>query len=235
MSLDIYKFVKQKGSIIAPYSFLRTLEPFQVIVTMELLAELNYANNNNLNYYDDFLCDLNRVCNVLNMEAKDLSKILGKLEQLDFFNFYPSDIRNTTYVRVNQTKIIEYIEQNEVNKHFMNWDDGLRSSLNPINKALEFNQSTQQIKDYLDTHLRNQNAIPLVLYSFLNDVVDNYEKHFGNIFNSIDVRDWLEDLVLKSDRENEKNASSEARYGFIAMTETFNRKVSNCENGNNQE
>lgn len=235
MTIGIYSYLKTKGSIMLPYNAVRALGIPKAVVTMELLAEFNYAQKNHLNYINCFLCDLARTCDILGMEWDILHKILIELEELNLFTYYSSDIKDITYIHVKQDKIIEYIEQNEVNNHFMNWDDGLKISLNPINKTPNFNKSTSEIKNYLDTHLKNPITIPLVLYSFLNSVVDEYEKYFGNIFKKIDVRDWLEDLVLKSHREDGKNASSEARYGFIAMAEAFNKKVLNYENGNNQE
>lgn len=233
MTIKIYSHLRAKGFIMLPYGLIRTIGEIYAIVLMELLAELNYADNNYLNRDDDFLCNLGRLSEILNIKQDCLLEILQDLEKNNFIAVFSSDIEDIKYIRINQDNIINYIETNDKNG-FMNWDDGLKMSLNPTNKTLSFNESTQKIKDYLDNHLKTPNAIPLILYSFFNDVIKQYEECFGNIFNNIDVRDWLEDLVLKPDREDEKNSSRGARCGFAAMTETLNNKVLNYTNANNQ-
>lgn len=194
MALQIYSKLKEKGFIMTPYSAIRTLPENEAIVLMELLAELNHARNIDLNYGDDFLCDINRLSAILNIEWNLLLEILKGLQELGFIAIFDPNIEDTIYIRVKQDNIINYIETNDGN-NFMNWNDGLIISLNPINKGINFNQSTLRIKDYLDSYLQIPEAIPLIYYSYLNCVIEDYEKVFGDFFENVNIHELTQDFL----------------------------------------
>lgn len=194
MALQIYNKLKGKGFIMTPYSTIRTLRETEAIVLMELLAELNYAQNADLNFGDDFLCDIERLSAVLNIEWNYLLEILKGLQELGFIEIFDPNIEGTRYIRVNQNNIISYIETNDGND-FISWNDGLQISLNPINKKLYFNKSTQKIKDYLDSCMQIPNAIPLIYYSYLNSVIEDYEKVFGDFFENVNIQEVTKDVL----------------------------------------
>lgn len=219
MGLPIYNKLKEKGFIMAPYGLIRTTSETIVIVLMELLAELNYAQNNGLNFGNDFLCNINRLSEVLNIELSYLLEILKELQELDFIVAIDSDIEDTKCITVKLNNIINYIETNDRN-NFINWNDGLKISLNPINERLNFNQSTLKIKDYLDSNLQILDAIPLIYYLYLNRVIENYENHFGNIFEDINVFELIQEAALS------KNSDSDSiRAGFIAIMQDLNNQA----------
>lgn len=219
MGLPIYNKLKEKGFIMAPYGLIRTTTETIAIVLMELLAELNYAQNNGLNFGNDFLCNINRLSEVLNIELSYLLEILKELQELDFIVAIDSDIEDTKCITVKLNNIINYIETNDRN-NFINWNDGLKISLNPINERLNFNQSTLKIKDYLDSNLQILDAIPLIYYLYLNRVIENYENHFGNIFEDINVFELIQEAALS------KNSDSDSiRAGFIAIMQDLNNQA----------
>lgn len=228
MGLPIYSKLKQKGFIMLPYGLIRTMPTDKAIVLMELLAELNYARNNALSFGNDFLCDINRLSEVLNIELNYLLEMLEQLEELDLIAVFDSNIEDTKPIGINLNNIINYIETNDRND-FINWNDGLKASLNPINKRLNFNQSTLKIKDYLDSNLQIIDAIPLIYYSYLNSLIEDYETRFGNIFETANIQQWVQLIVEKGDVNN-TTQDIEYRKEFIGMIE----RIYNLTNQENQ-
>lgn len=169
-----------------PYGLIRTMPTDKAIVLMELLAELNYAQNNALSFGNDFLCNINRLSEILNIELNYLLEILEQLEELDLIVVFDSNIEDTKPIGINLNNIINYIETND-RSDFINWNDGLKASLNPTNKSLNFNKSTLKIKDYLDSNLQIIDAIPLIYYSYLNSLIEDYENRFGDIFETVNI------------------------------------------------
>lgn len=215
MGLPIYSKLKQKGFIMLPYGLIRTMPTDKAIVLMELLAELNYARNNALSFGNDFLCDINRLSEVLNIELNYLLEMLEQLEELDLIAVFDSNIEDTKPIGTNLNNIINYIETND-RSDFINWNDGLKASLNPTNKSLNFNQSTLKIKDYLDSNLQIIDAIPLIYYSYLNSLIEDYETRFGNIFETANIQQWVQLIVEKGDVNN-TTQDVEYRKEFIGM------------------
>ena len=60
MSISLYKEYSEGGYIMLPYILLKVLDAITITILSRFITELNYAQKNKLNFYDDFLCDLNK-------------------------------------------------------------------------------------------------------------------------------------------------------------------------------
>ena len=132
MTIRIYKDFSQGGFLIAPYIFVKTLQPVCTLVLSAIISEFNYAHNNKLNYNEDFLCNAKRMSEYLGINETELSTAINKLQDLNFINIFNANIEDTLYIRVFQDEIINYKLQQEKNNFFGKWDDGLKRCQNPM-------------------------------------------------------------------------------------------------------
>ncbi len=200
MTIKIYKDFSNSGFLMAPYIFVKTLQPVCTLVLSAIISEFNYAHNNKLNYNDDFLCNTKRMSEYLGLNDKDLSTAINKLQDLNFINIFNAHIEDTLYIRVFQDEIINYkLEQEKIN-FFGKWDDGLYRCQNPIHKKTTFLDSTNKIKEFLEEHTNFYEKIPMVMYSYLDDVVRKYETIKGkSIFTVSDIKDYMFKMVQEKD------------------------------------
>ena len=200
MAIEIFNEIKTGGFVILPYDLLQCLEADDLVVLWQIIAELNNAEKNNLNLFNDILCDTERMAKYLGIDIEYLNSILENLQEQKFIVCFDSHIENTIYIRVNTDEIINFKKTANAKKGFINWDDGLNISQNPLHKKNCFNQSTLNIKKFIESHIKNIETVPLVAYSYLHDCIKSYENKYGEITSSINNLDkYLLDMVSKPD------------------------------------
>ncbi len=90
MTIKIFSELKKNGFLMVPYVLVQTLGADTTIVLVEIIAELNHAENLGLNYGDDFLLNKDRIANKLGIEFDNLEEILDELENLSFIFYIQS-------------------------------------------------------------------------------------------------------------------------------------------------
>ena len=95
MTIKIYKDFSQGGFLMAPYIFIKTLQPTCTLVLSAIISEFNYAHNNRLNYNNDFLCNAKRMSEYLRLDEEDLSTAINRLQKLNFINIFNANIEDT--------------------------------------------------------------------------------------------------------------------------------------------
>ena len=225
MTINMYKLYKEGGFNMLPHILSKTLGAVTTLVLSETVAQLNYADNNKLNYNSDFLCDLNRMANLLGLSEDELWEQLEKLENLKFIKVFNANIEDTSYIRVYQDNIINFKKEQEEKLHFGSWDDGLKRSQNPIHKTANFSDSTNFIKNFLDERLKDPESIPLAAYSYFNDVLNCFENKYGDIRKFPDLLEILTNYVL----DTQKNTSIyyNPKDGFQAFIEMLENRTNN--------
>ena len=215
MTIKIYKDFSQGGFLMAPYIFIKTLQPTCTLVLSAIISEFNYAHNNRLNYNNDFLCNAKRMSEYLRLDEEDLSTAINRLQKLNFINIFNANIEDTLYIRVFQDEIIKYKLKQEKINFFGKWDDGLKRCQNPIHKKTTFLDSTNKIKEFLEEHTNYYEKIPMVMYSYLDDVVREYETTKGeSIFTISDIKDYMFKMAQEKDYDI---------YLFEAFMNTINK------------
>ena len=217
MTINMYKLYKEGGFNMLPHILSKTLGAVTTLVLSETVAQLNYADNNKLNYNSDFLCDLNRMANLLGLSEDELWEQLEKLENLKFIKVFNANIEDTSYIRVYQDNIINFKKEQEEKLHFGSWDDGLKRSQNPIHKATNFSDSTNFIKNFLDERLKDPEAIPLIAYCYLDAVLIDFENEYGDIKKLSDLLQALTNYVLNSQKGT--GTYTNPKDGFEAFIE----------------
>ena len=198
MTVDMWNEYKLNGIIMSPYTMVRSLGADKASVLSQVISEFNYAHNNNLNFYDDFLFSPQRMSSYLGLTQEQLLNKLNELEQLNFIQVFDSDIEDTKYMRVNQQEIINFKQKVEQENMYGSWDLGLKRSQNPIHKKTNFCQSAEQIKKYLDEHMQEPEKIPLVMYSYASSAIEDFEEKTGQcILNNPNIMKSL-DMLAKS-------------------------------------
>jgi len=203
MTVEIFNITKIGGFIITAYTFAMSLGALKASILGQIFSEFNYAHNNNLTFYDDFLFSPKRMSSYLGLTESALIQELNLLEEIGFINIFDSDIEDTMYMRVNQQEIINF--KNNVDNKYMygKWNDGLLRSQNPIHKQTHFCNSVEQIKNYLYEHMREPEKIPLVMYSYASSVIEDYEEKTGQcILNNPNLVKSL-NMLVKSDTPKE--------------------------------
>ena len=188
-----------------------------ITILSRFITELNYAQKNKLNYGSDFLCDLDKMANLLGLSKEDFQRHLEKLENLKFIKVFNSNIEDTSYIRVYQDNIIAFKKEQEDKLHFGSWDDGLKRSQNPIHKATNFSDSTNFIKNFLDERLKDPEAIPLIAYCYLDAVLIDFENEYGDIKKLSDLLQALTNYVLNSQKGT--GTYTNPKDGFEAFIE----------------
>lgn len=180
MTVKMWSIYKAGGFIVTVYTFARSLGALKASILGQIISEFNHAHNNGLTFYDDFLFNPRRMSQYLGLSEDMLIQELHELEDLYFIEVYDSEIADTMYIRVNQQEIINFKNKVETENMYGKWDDGLLRSQNPLHKQTHFCNSVEQIKNYLDEHMREPEKIPLVLYSYASSVIENFEEKTGH-------------------------------------------------------
>jgi len=198
MTIDIWNDFKAGGFVMGVYTFLRALDTITALVLCQLISEYNHAYNNNLNYYDDFLCKPKRIIDFLGITYEELITALDELEDKNFLFYDNAYIEDTFIIMLFPSEIIKFKKDMERKYFFKAWDDGLISSQNPMYKTTNFETSTYNIKKFIDEHTKNPNAIPIIAYSSLNSYIRDYEKNGKNICEISDIKECVYNILSKN-------------------------------------
>lgn len=225
MSNSLYKEYSEGGYIMLPYILLKVLDAITITILSRFITELNYAQKNKLNFYDDFLCDLNKMANLLGLSKEEFQEHLKELKDLKFIEVFNSHIEDASYIRVYQDNIINFKKEQEEKLHYGSWDDGLKRSQNPIHKTANFSDSTNFIKNFLDERLKEPESIPLIMYCYLNAILIDFENQYGDIRKFPDLLEILTNYVL----DTQKNTSIyyNPKDGFQAFIEMLENRTDN--------
>lgn len=199
MQNSIFKEFSKNGFVILPYSFCRILGVQKTAILAHIISEYHYAVKNKLNYENDFLTSLSRMGYYLCLPMEELMLILNELEELGFIDVYDSSIEFTKHISVYPEKIIEVKHSLEAKYMLDSWDSGLKNAQNPINRATNFSDTTNKIKQFIDERLKGTEQIPLVVYSYLNSIITTYEEeHKKSILEISDFWQWLNNQLQDS-------------------------------------
>lgn len=222
MTIDMWNDFKAGGHIMLSYTFARSLNIKTAVVLSEIVAEFNKAYNNDLNSFDEFLCSPTRMSNYLGFSIEEINIAFDELEEIGFISVYESYIEDTICIGVHQDEIINFKNKKEKENLYGNWDDGLVSSLNPVHKANYFSDSTNKIRDFIESHTKQPQNIPIISYSCLDSIIKDYETESkNNILSMADIKDYLYNMVSK-EKFN--------KYDFDIFIRDVNNLISQKEN-----
>ena len=179
MTVSVWNIQKLGGFIITAYSFSMSLGALKASILGQAISEFNHAHNNNLTFYDDFLFSPKRMSRYLGIAEDVLMQELYALADMNLIKVFNSDIEDTMYMRVHQQEIIDFKSKVETEYMYGAWNDGLFRCQNPIHKRTHFCNSVEQIKNYLDEHMKEPEQIPLVMYSYASSVIEDFENKTG--------------------------------------------------------
>jgi len=198
MTINMYNEFKEGGFLMVPHVFAKVLSGNTCLLLSRLISEYNYANNRNLNYYDDFLTSYTHLKDVLGFSDSELNESMKELVNLGFINKFNSSIENVIYIRVFEKNILDFKEEQTLNSYYTKWDSGLTSVLNPIDKQTKFCDTVNEIKKFFDERLENPSTIPMVMYSYLDSAVSSFEnKVQQKVFDVIDIYPLMYALLKK--------------------------------------
>lgn len=180
MTLRIISELNKKGILVIPLTTIRALGPDPSIVLSVLIAELNKAYQQNLNLGLSYLCNLGRIKDLLGLDNEILLNILEELKTLNLITVEEAKIQDSTIIHINVDIISEFIKSVDKDCYMNSWDSGLMTSLNPANKKLYFSPATLKIKNFIDSHSRYADKLPLVYYSYLDLSIQEYERFYTN-------------------------------------------------------
>lgn len=198
MTISMFYRFKEDGFLMVPHVFAKVLSGNTCLLLSRLISEYNYANNKNLNYYNDFLTSYTHLKDVLGFSDSELNESMKELVDLGFINKFNSSIENVIYIRVFEKNILDFKEEQTLNSYYTKWDSGLTSVLNPIDKQTKFCDTVNEIKKFFDERLENPSTIPMVMYSYLDSAVSSFEnKVQQKVFDVIDIYPLMYALLKK--------------------------------------
>jgi hypothetical protein len=170
-----YKDVGNKGAIIAQYTFTRTYGAITALVLGELSSEYNYACEHNLNLGRVFLTSIERLVEYIGIDYDELHSALKELSNDNLIKIEAVNIEGSMRIRFEVENILNTKLELEEDCSFGEWDKGLVSCLNPINKKNYFSPSTIAIKNILYNNLNNFLDVLAVTYSEIDSIIKEYE------------------------------------------------------------
>ena len=198
MTINMYNEFKEGGFLMVPHVFAKVLSGNTCLLHSRLISEYNYANNKNLNYYNDFLTSYTHLKDVLGFSDSELNESMKELVDLGFINKFNSSIENVIYIRVFEKNILDFKEEQTLNSYYTKWDSGLTSVLNPIDKQTKFCDTVNEIKKFFDERLENPSTIPMIMYLYLDSAVSSFEnKVQQRVFDVIDIYPLMYALLKK--------------------------------------
>lgn len=198
MTINMYNEFKEGGFLMVPHVFAKVLSGNTCLLLSRLISEYNYANNKNLNYYNDFLTSYTHLKDVLGFSDSELNESMKELVNLGFIEKFNLSIENVIYIRVFEKNILDFKEEQTLNSYYTKWDSGLTSVLNPIDKQTKFCDTVNEIKKFFDERLENPSTIPMIMYVYLNSAVYNLENKLQQkVFDVIDIYPLMYALLKK--------------------------------------
>jgi DNA-binding Lrp family transcriptional regulator len=198
MTINTYNEFKEGGFLMVPHIFAKVLSGNTCLLLSRLVSEYNYANNNRLNFYNDFLTNYSHLKDVLGFSDSELNESMKELVNLGFIEKFNLSIENVIYIRVFEKNILDFKEEQTLNSYYTKWDSGLTSVLNPIDKQTKFCDTVNEIKKFFDERLENPSTIPMIMYVYLNSAVYNLENKLQQkVFDVIDIYPLMYALLKK--------------------------------------
>ena len=198
MGISIWKNLIKYGYLSLPYTTIQSLGILNAIVLMQILAEYNRAVRDKLNIGTCFLADFGRMSDYLNLDKNDLEETVVELHKLGLIHLFSSFIENTYVIRVQEDKIVKYIETFEQENQSDNWDCGLARTQNPINKKTNFSELTIQIKNKVDNFFNKINYLPIISYVYINDYIHKHEEKWNKLVDEIDLDSQITNILKTS-------------------------------------
>lgn len=195
MTINMYNEFKEGGFLMVPHVFAKVLSGNTCLLLSRLISEYNYANNKNLNYYDDFLTSYTHLKDVLGFSDSELKESMKELVNLGFIKKFNLSIENVIYIRVFEKNILDFKEEQTLNSYYTKWDSGLTSVLNPIDKQTKFCDTVNEIKKFFDERLENPSTIPMIMYLYLDAVVDEFDTAQIDLIEELDMYSYMYSLV----------------------------------------
>lgn len=197
MTIKNWKKYLELGYIMTSYTFVRCLGGENALTLCQILSEYNYANNKGVNLCQAFLSNLRRMANYVGISEYKLMESLNTLVELELIAYQPAYIDESTYIIwVYEDNILKFKQEVEEENMYSDWDTGLTKTQNPINSLTQFSESTLELQKYIDNILKDENALPIIVYSICEFYIRDYENS-GKDFCSIPMlAEKIKDVLL---------------------------------------
>ena len=173
------------------FPLLQTLDPEEVIVLCEIIAEYNYACANNFNIEENFLIDFKRFSDFLLLGDDVIIKALEKFQELELITFCTPIDDRTIFMWVREDNIITFLEysKNEYMPH--KWDWELKNAQNPEKQNVSFSEPISNLIQFIDNNMKSPNKIPTITYIYCDMVLKFYNMDKINFIDNVKFQDLI--------------------------------------------
>ena len=189
----------------------------------QLVSEFNFAIKHGYTYDNEFLTNYKRLYRCLNLTMDELNNLIQILAEHKFLDRFTCGIKDTWYIRLYPETILDFKKEQQEKLLFGKWDDGLTYSLNPTNQSLYFESTTLEIKNFIEQHTNNPNAIPIIYYTYFNFLVESYKNELGFSLEDAGLEFFKE--KINSERNKENLSINNYKAVFKTMLDFYTNKL----------